>query len=157
MKDRTVKALFWIIVIAGMALILSGCEPEKVIQQVDVQMTDPCSPLQVATEGAVGALKPLSILISTVPGIPYAATIKTGIAILMAVFTLIQSWRKVKSDAALKEVVIGVNDAKKVMNRTLEIPEVAREILRTSLNESESVATRTKVTKILEELTPITN
>lgn len=138
--------LMMVIALTLVCVIIGGCEPEAVIHQVDVQMTDPNSGLQLATDSAVKALQPLTILVSAIPGIPYAAAIKTGLAIAMSILALIQSWRKVKSDTALKEVVIGLNDAKKAP--VLKKGSVGREAIRVASNQAQSPETRAKVTEI---------
>ncbi len=139
-------------------LLFSGCDPEG-IDELDTQITDPNGILQVAADQARDALAPLTVLVRTLP-IPYAATIASILGAVGWALGIIKSLQKKKTDidkieaeSSLREIVIGLEDAKKRSNA--ETGDIDRNEFRKALSESESLTTRLKVAEIRKEISTV--
>lgn len=154
MKCKTVMAILTLMVIVA---VVSGCD-ENQVAELDAQISDPNSILQVTADQVQDAIIPLQILIKALP-IPHAATISAILAAVGWALGIIKSLQKKKSDVAraeadtsLREVVVGLEDAKK---RSSDNGNIERNELRKALSEAESVSTRKKIAVIRKELSKV--
>lgn len=109
----------WLLVILGLTFCVIGCleRIKTTATEVEYQITDPNSEVQEAAEKIGNLVGPAIILVKSVPGFPYAKAILGGLAIAQLLLSIILGWRKKKSDTALKEVVHGIELAKKELDK----------------------------------------
>ena len=103
-------------------LLLAGCDWEQASQsigevagQAEYQLIDPNSDVQQAAEGLSGVVGSAVVLVQSVPGFPYAKIILGALSTISVLLNVIIGWRKKVVDTALKEVITGGQEFKKLI------------------------------------------